>query len=173
MAKPFIWTPKLDALLHTMAAQVPPVPISEQARRVGTSRSTVDRRRRHLGISADTTATIAATQTKRATSAERRAKLEHRHLDRIEAILDRLEAPTFTTVFRGEGGAEHEHNVRHVPPRDEKELAASITQHWGALERIHRMNPDNGNTDAVSMLGGIAKLLTQAAASMPEDGPQA
>ena len=165
------WTPDMDANLKTWASQSPSPSVAKQARELGLGVATVDRRRKHLGIYSDTTATESAHKAKRADASIRRADLEHRHLDRIDHILARLEAPTFTTILRGEGGREEAVTQDFVPARDERDLSGAITQHWGALERVRRMDTDNGTSDAVSMLGNIAKLLTTAADTMPEEGP--
>ena len=165
------WTPDMDANLHAWAKQVPSPSVAKQARELGIGLGTAARRRKHLGIYSDTTATESAHKAKRADASIRRAGLEHRHLDRIDHILARLEAPSFKTVMRGEGGREEAVTQDFVPARDERDLSGAITQHWGALERVRRMDTNNGTSEAVSMLGGIAKLLTNAADTMPEEGP--
>lgn len=166
------WTPTMDAYLHQASAAVPPISLAHQARHLGVAKGSIVNRRRHLGITSDRTSTAAAIEARRIDAAERRTALEQRHLDRIEHLLNRLESPEWKTILKGEMGIEEVRNLTFVPPRDEKDIAATILQHWGALERIKRMNPDTGTTEAISMLGGIAKLLEQAAASMPEDGPE-
>ena len=167
------WTPEQDDLLRSWASEVPPVSLGKQAKRLGVSHGSVANRRKHLGITSDHAGTKAANEARRVDAAARRVALEHRHLDRIEHLMDRLEAPTWQTILRGEMGTEEQCALEFVPPRDEKDIAATLTQHWGALERIRRMDTNNGTAEAVSMLGGIAQAIANAAAGMPEDGPEA
>ncbi|WP_061960640.1 hypothetical protein [Demequina flava] len=171
MPKRIEWTPDKDEYLRTSATAIPPLSLNTQAKHLGVSHGSVAKRRKHLGIKSDHAGTKAAVEARSITAAERRATLEHRHLDRIEAILARLEASEFITILRGEGGVENEATVTRPPTRDERDLASSMTQHWAAIERIRRMDTNNGTSEAVSMLGGIAQAIADAAAQMPEDGP--
>lgn len=165
------WTPEMDAKLQEWATGRPPVPIGKQASTLSVSRASIAKRRKQLGITSDYAPTKAANEARSITAAERRATLEHRHLDRIEHLMNRLEADGWKTILRGEMGVEEPQTLTFVPPRDEKDIAATLTQHWGALERIRRMDTNNGTSEAVSMLGGIAQAIADAAAQMPEDGP--
>ncbi|GII98377.1 hypothetical protein CLV28_0700 [Sediminihabitans luteus] len=162
------WTPTDDQHLRDMADATPPVPVREQAKQLGRTLAAVARRRRDLGITSDRTRTAAATQAKVADAKARRAALELRALTRVEHLYDRLEARTFTTLIRGAGAAEEEATLPFVPPADERQIAATISQHLNASLRIAEHDADDGHTAVIGMIDAITTAITAAADAMPD-----
>lgn len=84
MTAPFPWTDELDALLRTLAATG--TSVRDMAEKVGTTKSTVDRRLKHLGIELDRSSTEAATKANATDAKSRRARLQLALLDDAERL---------------------------------------------------------------------------------------
>jgi helix-turn-helix protein len=125
------------------------------AKTIGRSPSTVSKIARALGLSFDRTKTAAATAAKQQDNRARRADLVGRLYGRSEAILDRVEAPTYTFTAPTVHGIETK-VLDHVPAPDEKALAASVSSHLTSAAKLEAVDADRGTEAAKSMLGGLA-----------------
>lgn len=131
---------------------------NEIARRTGVGAGTVTKIIHELGGSFDRDpGVIAGTAAQQVDLKARRLALQSRIIARAEAIMDRLEAPTFQTVLRGEGGAENARTLDFVPARDEKDLLWAVGSCMTVDERIEKGQGMAGDQVASSMLVTLFK----------------
>ena len=116
------------------------------ARQTGVSAGTVTNVCKANDLTFDRSATINATQAKVADNKARRAAITERLYKRAEAILDRLEAPTYMVRMMGPTGSEKVHD--EAPPAgDERNLATSIAVYLDKatkLEDYDRSGDESG-----------------------------
>jgi hypothetical protein len=116
------------------------------AREANVSPSTVTKVCTEDGLTFDRSKTINATQAKVADNKARRAAITERLYKRAEAILDRLEAPTYMVRMMGPMGSEKVHD--EAPPAgDERNLATSIAVYLDKatkLEDYDRTGDESG-----------------------------
>lgn len=167
------WTPELDNLLHAWAAEVPPVSITDQAKRLEVSRASIAKRRKQLGIISDRNPTAAANEARRVDAAAIRAELEVLLLQDAARLRQQMWEPTEYIDHGGKDYIQVRWTLEQAAHADKLKLMQAAGLAVDRSLKISEHDTGNGNTEAISMLGGIAKLLEQAAASMPEDGPQA
>lgn len=157
MSARYEWTPEqLAAIrdgnaagksLHSIAADL------------GVTKRNLSNQAARMGLTWDRSRTQSATAARVADAKARRAALVLRSLARAEHLYDRLEAPEFTTLTRGTGGAEHTETLKFVPARDERELAVTIRTH---LDASMRLEGHDAGTGAQAVIG----LLQQTAAAL-------
>lgn len=97
----------------------------------------------------------------------RRANITERLYGRAEKILDDLEAPTFTTILKGEYGVENVRQLDFVPPADVKTLLQALGTALTTTAKLESVDTDNGVAGAVSMLD---KLVEQIGAISDDGG---
>jgi hypothetical protein len=168
---PIAWTPDKDTLLAAWAAETPPVSITEQAARLGTSRTAIARRRKHLDITSDRTTTAAANEARRVDAAARRTELQHLLLEDAEKLRARLWKPYEYIDHGGKDYLEVRWTQNEPSPTDQLKLMQAAGIAVDRSLKISDHDSDTGTIEAVSMLGDIAKLITDAAATMPAEGP--
>jgi len=166
------WTSKMDNRLIDWATNYsPPVSVAKQAKALGLGVATVSGRRKFLGIKSDRTQARAANEAKKVDAATRRATIVDSLTDHLGTTMKARTATQHMTLIRVEG-TEMPTTLDFIPLRDQVDQSRIMSTDAGTLERLHRMDADTGVQDATSMLGGIAALLSGAAAEMPEDGPE-
>lgn len=163
IGKPFNWTPRRDEQLHTWNAAVPPVPISEQARRLKTSTAVIVRRRKTLGLVSDRTGTAAANEARRVDAKLRRAELAEKLLDDAEKLREQLFNPVTVFNFGGKDNTFEQERIDEPTFADKLKIVqavgTAVTHHIKLVEH----DAEGGVTEAVSMLDGLAAALGKAA----------
>ncbi|WP_231583895.1 hypothetical protein, partial [Cellulomonas sp. A375-1] len=161
------WTHDDDARLRELHAAE--TPVRAMASTLGRSRTATARRLAHLGLSAaDRTRTAAATHARVTDARARRATLRSDLLADAERVRTQLWQPH--TYFDW-GGKDHdfaEHTVPEPTPTDKLKLAQTVNTLVGSIERLEKMDADQGVAEAIGMLDGIAAAITAAADRMPD-----
>lgn len=129
------------------------------AAELGLGNSTVTRIAKALGLDFSRAQTAVAVAARVRTLKERRAEIVSRLYTRAEANLDRLEADTFRTLVRGEGGAEHVDELDFVPPEHERALVATIGTALTAAAKLELQDGDQKADDAKSLLRNLGAAL--------------
>lgn len=132
---------------------------NEIAEALGVSTTTVTKYAALEGVTFDRAQTATATAAKVRTLKERRAEIVSRLYTRAEANLDRLEADTFRTLVRGEGGAEHVDELDFVPPEHERALVATIGTALTSAAKLELQDGDQKADDAKSLLRNLGAAL--------------
>jgi hypothetical protein len=126
------------------------------AKTLGVSPSTISGWAKREGLSFDRGVTEAAVNVLRVSRAARRSAIIDRLYDRSEAILDRLEAPTY--MYRLTAGPDVvTFEDEHPPSNDEKNLASSIGMYLERAAKLEAVDDQDGVAEADSMLGRLAK----------------
>lgn len=89
----------------------------------------------------------------------RRQNITERLYGQAEKILDDLEAPTFTTILKGEYGREGEEELSFVPPTDRKTLLQALGTALTTTAKLESVDTDNGVAGAVSMLDRLVEQI--------------
>lgn len=127
--------------------------------------STVTRIAKALGLDFSRAQTAVAVAARVRTLKERRAEIVSRLYSRAEANLDRLEAGSFKTLVRGEGGAEHVDELDFVPPEHERALVATIGTALTSAAKLELQDGDQKADDAKSLLRNLGAALQ----AIPDD----
>jgi len=156
MAAPFPWTDELDALLRALAATG--TSVRDMAEKVGTNKSTVDRRLRALGITLDRSHTEAATKANTLDAKARRSRLQLELLADAERLREQMWSPAVVFNFGGKDNTYEERTLEKPPFADQ----LKIMQATGiAIDRSLKLDlHDSGGSTAV--IG----LLQQTAAAL-------
>ncbi|MER7070957.1 hypothetical protein [Terrabacter sp. NPDC000476] len=156
MAAAFPWTDALDLQLRTLAANGRSV--RDIAAEIGTTKSTIDRRLRHLGIVLDRSATEAATRANTTDAKSRRMRLHLALLDDAEKLRQQMWEPAVVFNFGGKDNTYEERTLDKPPFADQ----LKIMQATGiAIDRSLKLDlHDAGGSQAV--IG----LLQQTAAAL-------
>lgn len=126
------------------------------ARELNVSPSTVSAWAKREELSFDGSKTHTATEAARATRAERRGRIIDRLYDRVERILDRLEADTYTyRLVSGDGV--HTFHDEHPPAQDERSLSNAISAYLVAAAKLELADDTDGLAPVESMLGRLAQ----------------
>lgn len=161
------WTPDDDDRLrelHTAETSVRAMALD-----LNRSKTAVARRLAHLGLSAaDRTRTAAATHARVTDARARRATLRSDLLADAERVRTQLWAPTVVFNFGGKDNTYEERTLAEPPHADKLKLAQTVNTLVGAIERLERMDADQGVAEAVGMLDGIAAAIAAAADRMPD-----
>lgn len=89
----------------------------------------------------------------------RRQNIAARLYSQAETTLDVLEAPTFQTLKRGEGGAEYPTTLDFIPSADRRTLVQTVQIALKTTHEIDARDNDNGMTAGKSMLEKLAEQL--------------
>lgn len=130
------------------------------AAELGLSTATISRVAKLLGIEFTRAQTATATAAKVRTLKERRAAIVDRLYSRTEFNLTRLEAESFKTLVRGEGGAEYADTLDFVPPEHERALVGTIQTALAAAAKLELQDADQGVEDARSLLMDLGRALS-------------
>jgi hypothetical protein len=158
MAAPRPWMPAEEVELRERHAAGES--LHSIAKVMGRSKPVLSRHAKSMGLTWDRSQTAAATVAHVVDAKARRAVLELRALARVEALYDRLDAPTFKTITRGVGGEELHATLDYVPARDERDLAVTIRTHLDASLRI------NAHEAAGAGATAVIGILQQTAAAL-------
>jgi len=132
---------------------------NEIARRIGRSMATVSKIAAELGLSFDRTRTREATRAKVADARERRATLALKLLQLVEQEADAFNQPCTLHSF---GGRDHTYRSRTVdrpPPRERRDMAATISLLVDKHVRLVELDADTGHGQAASLLGALLDNL--------------
>lgn len=165
MPKPFNWTPKRDEQLRAWATAVPPVSITEQAKRLKTSRTTVARRRAALGIESDRTQTAAANEARRVDAKARRTAIAEGLLDDAEKLRAQLFAPTVAFNFGGKDNTYEEHHLDEPTFTDKLKIVQAVGVAVDRHIKLVEHDSDTGISEATSML---EQLFTELERTRPK-----
>lgn len=152
------------------------LPRNEIARRVGISNDSVSKICRAAGLGFDRAGTEAATKAKQIDHKARRTAIISRLYAQSEKILDRLESPGgYKTIAKGERGRDVEVSLDFIPPGDRRNELTSIAISLDKAVALERVDTDNGNGHAISMLDKLAAQLEgitfEPGSSFPEATP--
>ncbi|GAA3330634.1 helix-turn-helix domain-containing protein [Curtobacterium albidum] len=129
------------------------------AEELGLSTATISRVAKLLGLDFARAQTATATAAKVRTLKERRAAIVDRLYTRTEFNLTRLEAESFKTLVRGEGGAEYVDTLDFVPPEHERALVGTIQTALTAAAKLELQDGDQKADDAKSLLRNLGAAL--------------
>ncbi|WP_343993052.1 hypothetical protein [Terrabacter terrae] len=152
----FPWTNELDTLLRDLAATGRSV--RDIAAEIGTTKSTIDRRLRALGITLDRSSTEAATKANTLDAKARRSRLQLALLEDAERLRAQMWQPATVFNFGGKDNTYEERTLDKPPFADQ----LKIMQATGiAVDRSLKLDlHDSGGSTAV--IG----LLQQTAAAL-------
>lgn len=126
---------------------------NEIAKTLGVGAASVTRWANREGIAFDRAATAQAVAAKVIDAKARRLGIVARLYDRAETLLNRLEAPEFTTLVRGAQGRENERTLKFVPPQNERDLASSMSTYLTSAAKLEAIDATpEGTTEAESVL---------------------
>lgn len=91
----------------------------------------------------------------------RRQNIAARLYGQAEAMLDDLEADSFQTIIRGEGGAERATTLDFIPAGERRTLIQATNTALKTTQELEQRDQDGGQTAAVSMLDKLAKQLME------------
>ncbi|MFC9934594.1 transposase [Glutamicibacter sp. NPDC127525] len=100
----------------------------------------------------------------------RRQNIAARLYDQAEMTLDVLEAPSFQTLKRGEGGAEHSATLDFIPSAERRTLVQTVQIALKTTHEIDARDNDNGMTAGKSMLEKLAEQLGAMPVVDPDSG---
>ncbi|WP_076260854.1 helix-turn-helix domain-containing protein [Intrasporangium flavum] len=156
MAAPFPWTDGLDQQLRDLAAAGRSV--RDIATEIGTTKSTIDRRLRALGITLDRSSTEAATKANTLDAKARRAKLQLALLEDAERLRAQAWQPTIAFNFGGKDNTYNEHQLDQPTFADQ----LKIMQATGiAIDRALKLDLHDagGSTAVIGLLQQTAAAL--------------
>lgn len=146
------------------------------ARQVGISFDSVSKICKAAGLTFDRAATEHATKAAQIDHKARRAKIISRLYAQSETILDRLESQDgYKTIAKGERGRDVEAVLDFIPPADRRNELTSIAISLDKAVALERVDTDNGNGHAISMLDKLAAQLEgitfEPGSGLPETTP--
>lgn len=134
-------------------------PRNEVARLAGRAASTISGIAKTEGLTFDRGSIAAAADARQADNAHRLSKINERLIGRVEHLLDRLEAETFTTVLKASFGEEKPKTLKFVPPTDERNMHDTISRSVASIARIKTLTGDENLDDAKSVLEALGRHL--------------
>lgn len=117
------------------------------------SKHTISTKAKKLGLSWDRGPTAKAAQAVVVDNRARRATITSRMLGRVEHLQDRLEAPSFKTTLKGEGGRDDRVDLDFVPTPDERNIGDTISRYVVSVAKFEAI-------DAAAQSSGVRDLLT-------------
>lgn len=157
MAAPRVWTVEEEQAIRDGNAAG--ASLHSIAKDLGASTAATSRKAKAMGLTWDRTKTAGATHARVLDAKARRAELQLRALDRVEALYARLEAEEFTTLARGSQGRQVTKTFKFVPPADERDLAVTIRTHLDASLRLDAHDTAGGATAVIGILQATAAAL--------------
>lgn len=161
------WTDAETATLRDLHA-TEGMTLTRAAKTMGRSRSTVSDKSKVLGLSWERPAhTVIATQARNIDIRARKSAAAAAELELLELaqaqLREGMTSGAWTTVLRGEGGAESEVTVTKVPARDLRDHATARAASAQVITRLADDADSDGLDRAKSTLGAIAEALRSAA----------
>ena len=130
------------------------------ARESGRSGSTISKiataNKREFG---QRTQVAAATEARRVDLRARRQRIVEREIARVEHLQDRREKADFQTILKASFGEEEPVILDFVPTVDERNLADTISRCVVTIEKLERIDGDQGVEHARSLLGQLGAVL--------------
>lgn len=161
------WTSSDDDQLRELHAAERSV--RQIAATIDRSRTGTARRLAHLGLSsANRSRTEAATHAHVVDAKARRATLALEHLSDAERLRRQLFAPTVVFNFGGKDNTYEQRTLDKPPIADQLKLVQAVGAAVATLERLARIDADNGVDEAVGMLDTIAAAIAAAADRLPD-----
>lgn len=140
---------------------------------LGRSKATVGKHCAAMGLQFDTSRTAPATEVKVASNRERRARSISRLYDRVDKIMDRLEADQFKAVgFSREGYAVVTPiDADAIPATDERALLGMAVNALNGAARLEAVDVShNDRSEAKGMLGALMAGFQQSYAQLSHAG---
>ena len=144
--------------LHSIAA--------EMAR----SKATVSRYAKALGLSWDRSMQAHAVEAHQLDAKSRRALLRLNLLDDAERLRRQLWEKTLVFNFGGKDNTYEERFLKKPPIADQLRITQSVSTVVTTIERLEKMDADEGVEAVVGMLDKIAEAITKAAEDLVEEG---
>lgn len=151
------WSTTEDAQLTALHAAG--TSLHAAAREMGWSKGSVSQHAAKLGLSWDRSRTAKAAEAVVVDNKARRARIVARMYGRMEHLQDRLEAATFRTVLKGDGGADRVRQLDFVPTPDERNIADTLSRYTAAATKLEAVDAGDGSDAVRSLLGGLARRL--------------
>jgi hypothetical protein len=129
------------------------------ARELGIGAASVSGIVERAGLSFDRRGIAAATEARRIDLAARRSRIIDRGYTRLEALQDRLEAPKFKTLVKGQSGAEQVRELAFVPTVDERNLADTFARYVTSLTRLEQVDAERPADSATNLLTDLGVAL--------------
>ncbi|HKU03972.1 MAG TPA: hypothetical protein VJQ80_14285 [Arthrobacter sp.] len=107
-----------------------------------------------------TEATRKAVEAKVVDGKLRRQNIAHRLYGQAEDILDVLEAPTFTTLLKGEYGSEHEGVLSFVPANERKTLIQALGSAMVTTAKLEAVDAGSDTAAADSVVDRLIQGFT-------------
>lgn len=99
----------------------------------------------------------------------RRQNIAARLYSQAETTLGVLEAETFQTMVRGEGGSEYSAKLKFIPSAERRTLVQTVQIALKTTHEIDARDSDDGSTAGRSMLESLAKQLEAVSVVDPND----
>lgn len=131
------------------------------ARELGRSPGTVSKRAKEAGLSWSRAKVKAANEARAVDAKARRLAIVEKQLTITELLQGTLEQGAagrgWSTLIRGEGGAEHTQTLRYVPARDAKDTMSALNSSSTIIARLDEQVTDHGDAKSVlaDLIGGL------------------
>lgn len=158
------WTDTEDDQLRNLHADG--LSLTETAKRMHRSKSTVNRAARRLGLHWDRTKTAAATAAVIADGRTRRAALEQRFLDEAEKSLDRMWTGHEIGAFGGMDGQYKHAYVDEPSPADRKAIMQTAAS---ASMAAAKLAEQNAGTEVDAAKGALTRLKVALETAINDD----
>lgn len=157
MASPFDWTPERDQLLRDLAATG--TSVRAMAAKIGCSKSVIDRRLKHLGITLDRSMTAAATEANALDAKARRARLQRDLLEDAEKLREQLWQPALVFNFGGKDNTYEQRELDKPTFTDQLKIVQAVGV---AVDRSLKLDLHDSGAGAEKVVG----LLQATAAAL-------
>lgn len=89
----------------------------------------------------------------------RRQQLIQKLYDRADAVMDRLNAPTYRALVPVAPGRQEPQDLDFVPAVEERALSGSVSGYLTSTANLEKVDTDNGLAGAVSMLDRLVEQI--------------
>lgn len=160
------WTSEDDDLLRELVAKG--TSIAKTAEAMNRSYSTVQAHAKELGLQFGGNAPLAAIATRKADARAERAQFRAELMDDLKRLKQQLWQPTTVYNFGGKDNTFEEAMLDQPPIADQLRLVQAISTGIATIEKLEKMDADQGVSDAAGMLDEIAKAIQKAADEQAE-----
>jgi len=158
------WTPDDDADLRRAVALGKS--ISQTAKAMGRNESVVKDHAKALGLSWNRDVPMAATKAQQADLRARRARFSEELMTDLERLKQQMFRPVTVYNFGGKDNTFEEAVIDQPPIADQLRLVQAMQVGVSTIEKIEKMDADQGVADAAGLLDKIADAIKAAADEM-------
>lgn len=140
------------------------------AQELGRSKGTISHYSKLLGLSWDRERSAAASSANHLDAKSRRALLRLNLLADVERLRQQVWQPAIVYNFGGKDNTYEERTLDRPPVQDQLKLMQSVSTGVSTIERLEKMDADEGIEAVVGMLDNIAAAITKAAEDLIAEG---